>query len=91
MQTLAILANIYKAYKYLQGLPAQKSLLEVYNVGFLIWVFVDCQSRVRIPGFLANVCIVMVYITLFFFHAFADVFTCLGTMFSEIFHVLRFN
>ena len=27
----------------------------------------------RIPGFSSYVCIVMVYITLFYFHAFADV------------------
>ena len=45
----------------------------MYNVAFLIWVFINCQSRVRIPGFSSYVCIVMVYITLFYFHAFADV------------------
>ena len=43
------------------------------SMGFLIWVFINCQYRVRIPGFLSNVSIVMVCITLFFFHAFADV------------------
>ena len=61
-----------KPWQYLQGSPSQKSLLEVYNVGFLIWVFINCQSRVRIPGFSSYVRIVMVYITLFYFHAFAD-------------------
>ena len=62
-----------KPWQYLQGSPSQKSLLEVYNVAFLIWVFINCQSRVRIPGFSSYVCIVMVYITLFYFHTFADV------------------
>ena len=61
-----------KPWQYLQGSPSQKSLLEVYNVAFLIWVFINCQSRVRIPGFSSYVCIVMVYITLFYFHTFAD-------------------
>ena len=41
-----------KPWQYLQGLTYLKILVRIGNVGFMICVFIYCQSHVRIPGFL---------------------------------------
>ena len=45
------------------------------NMGFMIWVFIYCQSCVRIPGFWLIVWLIMVYKTLYSFCTFANVET----------------
>jgi len=61
-----------KPWQYLQGLTCLKIFVRIGNVGFLIWVFIYCQSRVRLPGFWAIVRLIRVYKILYSFRTFAD-------------------